>query len=193
MYGTTAILAGGFHLKSAAGDTQNLFADVWKEQNGKWQMLAWVTNRPIQGKPVPGDAPVKKTETAGLGALELSLLKANEEMFGAQTRADTAALDRFFTGDFIRLTVDGIRNKAGFFDDLKTGKIRFEILEPNNVKVHVFGTTAILAGGFRLKNSASDTQNVFLDVWVREKGKWRTAAWIADPHPQPQTSPAAAR
>jgi Domain of unknown function (DUF4440) len=154
-------------------------------------MSAWVTNRPMTGKAVPGDAPVKKTDTAGLSALEQSLLKRNEDMFGAQARADTAALDQFYTGDFFRLTVDGIQNKARFLDDLKTGKVRFEILEPNDVRIHVYGTTAILAGGFRMKNSASDTQNVFLDVWVQQKGKWRTAAWIADPHPQPQAAPAA--
>jgi hypothetical protein len=120
------------------------------------------------------------------------LLKRNEEMFGAHTRAD-AALDQFLASDFIRLTVDGIRNKAGFLNDLKTGKTRFEIFEPNDVKVHVYGTSAVLIGGFRMKDAASDTQNSFLDVWVQQKGKWRAAAWIADPHPQPQAAPAAAR
>ena len=106
-------------------------------------------------------------------------------MFSAQARADTAALDQLITSDFRRLTVDGIQNKATFLDDLKTGKTRFEILEPNDVKVHVYGATAILSGGFRLKDSSSDTQNLFLDVWVQQKGKWKTTAWIADPHPQP--------
>jgi hypothetical protein len=191
IHGNIAVIAGGLHLVSANGDTQNMFGDIWVERNGTWQMSGWVTSRPAPaGRITPGDTPMKKLDVAGLDAAQMTLLKRNEEFFSAHTRVDTAALDSLVTSDFFRLNDEGIVNRAKFFDDLKTSKTRFAILEPGEVKVQVYGNSAMLTGLFRRKDAASDTQNGFMSAWVLQKGKWRAVAWIEDAHPQPN-APAA--
>src|SRR5579862_9282916 len=113
-------------------------------------------------------------------ALEQTILKVNEEMLDAEMRADIPAFEQFLPDSFVRMTQGGIQNKSDFLNALKNGRNRFMAYELKDVQLRVYGTTAVLAGGFHLKSTNGDTDNLFADVWIQQKGKWQTPAWVTN-------------
>jgi uncharacterized protein (TIGR02246 family) len=110
--------------------------------------------------------------------------------FAAQTKNDLDALGSLLADDLVythsSAAVDG---KTTFIDTLRTGKTKYESIEPSDVKVRVYGNTAIVNGTAKLSVTTDGKTNSFslryTDVWVLRDSKWQMVTWQSTRLPQP--------
>jgi hypothetical protein len=123
--------------------------------------------------------PFPFAEAANKAKVEQELIKLNQEMAAAEVRGDIPALERLFTDDYTHSHAVGVLEKrADFLDDIKAGRRKYSALDLSEVEVRAYTASAIITGHVHIKNLTGDTQNLFLDVWVLQQGKWRMAAWV---------------
>jgi ketosteroid isomerase-like protein len=102
--------------------------------------------------------------------------------FAAQTTNDFKALDALLGDDLVythsSAAVDG---KASYIESMRSGAVKYESIEPRDLKIRVYGTTAVITGEGRFKvtarGQALDNQLRFTDVWVLRDGRWQMVSW----------------
>ena len=115
--------------------------------------------------------------------------------FESMTKNDLDTLASLLADDLVychsSAAVDG---KTTYLDALRTGKTRYLSIEPSDVKVRVYGNTAIINGMAKLSvNSNGQTTNSSLrytDVWVMRDNKWQMVTWQSTRLPEPAAAPA---
>jgi ketosteroid isomerase-like protein len=108
------------------------------------------------------------------------LVRAEKAWAAAVTSRDYAALDRIFTGDLIYAHASGaVETKAQYIDRLRSGKQRYDSLTHENLKVVLYGETAVTHSTVRVtgKNDAGPFNDhvMMMHVWVKQGGTWRLA------------------
>jgi ketosteroid isomerase-like protein len=121
------------------------------------------------------------------------VLKMNEECNAAELRGDVAAMDSFETDDFTHTQANGtVEHKAEYLNGVGSGAHKFLLLDLSEVHVRSYGNSAIVEGHIHLRannnGKIADVNNLFMTVWVKQQGKWREAAWIADGPPKTPVS-----
>ena len=114
-------------------------------------------------------------------AIEL-LLAADDARYRFTTDADVSALVALLTEDFTYTHNAGFTDdKAAYVGRIASGAVRYSDAERVAAEVRIRGDTGIMTGHMRmianLRDEAVQLDNVFLAVWLREKGAWRLAAW----------------
>lgn len=110
--------------------------------------------------------------------------------FQAQTKNDFDALGTLLADDLVythsSAAVDG---KTSYIDTMRSGKTKYEAIEPTDVKVRVYGNTAIINGTAKLtvtSNGATNTFSVrYTDIWVMRDNKWQMVGWQSTRLPEP--------
>lgn len=96
----------------------------------------------------------------------------------AIVKKDPTTIDRLLANDFTGTTDDTIYSKADATEDVKNGT--HASLELDNVKVRVFGETAVVTMGQTEKSRHGSTDfsghYLFTDVWARKNGQWFAVA-----------------
>jgi ketosteroid isomerase-like protein len=99
-------------------------------------------------------------------------------------KPDVAALDKLL-GDDLTYTHGDARviDKSAFIADFKTGAFKYVMIQPNEMKVRVFGDVAVVTGGAAMQvvnNGVPATIKIrYTDVHVRRSGAWQMVAWEA--------------
>jgi hypothetical protein len=100
------------------------------------------------------------------------------EWVTAIVKKDTGTIDRPLADDFSGTTDDQIYSKADAIEDVKSGT--HESLDLDNVKVRLFGDTAIVTMGQNEKSRHGDKDfsghYLFTDVWAKKNGQWFAVA-----------------
>lgn len=116
-------------------------------------------------------------------AREAERVRAAElKRFEVTTRGDLDELARLLADDLTYTHSTGvIETKAQFLDALRSGKVRYERIEPEELQVRAYGTTAVITGKAQV-SVVSDGQPKsivlrFTDVWVKRGGRWQMVAW----------------
>lgn len=117
------------------------------------------------------------------------VLEANAECNAAELRGDVAAMDACETDDFTHTHASGqVEHKAEYLKGVGSGAHKFLTLDLSDLHVRSYGDSAIVEGHIHLRADNSgkiaDVNNELMTVWVKEKGKWREAAWFAVGLPQ---------
>jgi uncharacterized protein (TIGR02246 family) len=118
--------------------------------------------------------------------------------FESMTKNDLDTLASLLADDLVythsSAAMDG---KTTYLDALRTGKTRYLSIEPSDVKVRVYGNTAIINGMAKLSvNSNGQTNNNSLrytDVWVMRDNKWQMVSWQSTRLPEAVATPAPAK
>ncbi|MEZ5235999.1 MAG: nuclear transport factor 2 family protein [Acidimicrobiia bacterium] len=111
-----------------------------------------------------------------------------DRRYAAMIAADVAALDELLCDDLqythSNAVVDTKQSLCGL---LSSGKLAYKAARPVIDTVRVFGDSAILTGSMELDVSVGGAERTvkgrFTDVWVRDGGRWRFAAWQSTPLP----------
>lgn len=122
------------------------------------------------------------TDTAR--AAEQEVRKAESDRFAAMLKGDVAALDKLLATDLIYTHGDGrVVDKAAFIADLKTGDFKYVTIDPQDVKVRVYGDMAIVnaVAGMQVVNKGAPAKIriVYTNVHIRRGGSWQMVAWHA--------------
>ena len=109
-------------------------------------------------------------------------LKAIEEKWDvANMKGDTATLTAIFADTFISTSAEGkTRTKAEVLAQVKSGDIKYETSKVDDMKVYLYGDTAVVNGRWKAKfvekGKPVDTSERFTDTYVRQNGQWKCVA-----------------
>lgn len=105
----------------------------------------------------------------------------DKQFFAALIAGDAQALDCILTEDFILIDVmSGSEiTKPDFLAFIGSGQIKFESIEPDENRVRLYQTTAIVTGRTQMKGKLGDTpfaaSSRYTHVFVDQRREWRLA------------------
>jgi len=111
---------------------------------------------------------------------EKALLQLERDWTQASVKADAAALGKILADDWVGQGPFGTMTKAQTLAELKSGDSKTDSITLGDMKVRIFGDTAIVAGSDDEKSSykGKDTSGryTWTDVFVKRKGHWQAVA-----------------
>lgn len=125
--------------------------------------------------------PKTKAEAASATSVEDQIKKREQDWAQATLKEGASAVDQYEADDIISTDPSGrVTDKAQDKQDLSSGDLKFQSMELSDLKVHVYGNTAVAAGANTLKGTYKD-QDIsgtyrFTDTWVKRNGKWQVVA-----------------
>jgi ketosteroid isomerase-like protein len=126
-----------------------------------------------------GQSAVKQADT--YSKAEREVLAANEEYDKAIVARDAAAYQRILGDDFIFTSFNGtVSNKAQELEKVKQGDLTFEAGKSDDLRVKVYGKTAVVTGRFVAKGQSKGKPFTFTErytgVFVKRDGRWQLVA-----------------
>src|SRR5262245_37431267 len=109
---------------------------------------------------------------------EQEIRSLNLEYDKAIVQQDAAALERLLAEDFAVTKMGGkISNNAQEIADAKSGETKFETGRSEDVKVRLYGDTAIVNGRWVEKSVSKgksfDGSHLYTTVYLKRNGKWQ--------------------
>ena len=109
---------------------------------------------------------------------EQELLKVEHEFAEAIVRNDLKGIERLVADDWIIIDPDGdVVDRARFLEVIKSGALTHELMESDNLRVRVYGNSAVVTAITRTKGRFMtqdfSTQERATDVFVKHGVRWR--------------------
>jgi ketosteroid isomerase-like protein len=109
---------------------------------------------------------------------EEEFLKLDKEFAEAIVKNDPEAIGQFVADDWIIIDPDGgVVDGARFFDVIKSGALTHEMMNSEDLRVRVYGDSAVVTGFTRTKGKFMgqefSTQERATDVFVKRDGRWQ--------------------
>lgn len=107
---------------------------------------------------------------------------AETKRIEALVKGDVDALDALFTKDMVYTHSSGkVDTKEILLESLKTGATKYLSLVLTEKKHQVYGNTVVVTGLAEIKVKAGESEvgfkARFIEIWTRQKGEWKFAAW----------------
>jgi uncharacterized protein (TIGR02246 family) len=114
-------------------------------------------------------------------SLEQELIQLKHDIGRAYVKRDAAALERLYADDYTVTDAAGeTTSKVQEIERMKTGTAVYEATTYDDVKVRVYGDTAIVAGRGTVKgrgtSGAFHTEYRSTNVFVKRSGRWQVVA-----------------
>jgi ketosteroid isomerase-like protein len=124
----------------------------------------------------------KGGQPTGGAAAEEAVRAAELARFKAQTTGDLTALDALLGDDLVYTHSNAlVDSKASYVESMRSGALKYQTIEPRDMKVRVYGTTAVITAAARItaisKGQPVDNQLRYTDVWVLRDGRWQMVGW----------------
>ena len=108
--------------------------------------------------------------------------EVEQQFFSALIQSNHTALDRILTDDFI--LIDVMRgaevDKSSLRAAIESGSLKFETIEPAEVRVRLYPGTAIVTGRTQMYGRFGDVpfaaRSRYTHVYVQEESQWRLAS-----------------
>ena len=105
----------------------------------------------------------------------------NEQWMESYITLDFAFLHQHLSDEYVSTFPDGtVLDKKGEIELLQSGEVAFAAMEPLEMKVRVFGDTAVITGRSAIraivKGQVESGELRFTDVWAKEDGRWQAVA-----------------
>jgi ketosteroid isomerase-like protein len=108
------------------------------------------------------------------------LLRLEDDWAVGLTRRDTAVFQRLLADGFVYSEDDRTVGRAAVLHDVAAGPDTVEMAHNEDMKVHQFGTTAIVTGWLVIAGRGASgpfrRRYRFTDTWVRQGGRWQIVA-----------------
>jgi len=109
-----------------------------------------------------------------------TILRLERETMDAIRAKDAKALGRILSEDFVYRTQDAEVGRADFLKNIATLPGRILSVEGRNLRVSVYGETAVLTGVQHAVLRTEDgvehpSTTAFTDIFVKRRGRWRLA------------------
>jgi len=115
------------------------------------------------------------------GNVEQEIKKLEHDWAQAVVKSGAAAVDQYEADDIVSTDPSGrVTDKAQDKKDLSSGDLKVQSLELSDLKVRVYGNTAVATGLATLKGTYKGQDMSgnyrYTDTWVRRNGKWQAVA-----------------
>ena len=123
-------------------------------------------------------APAPILSQTAAGKAEQAVRQLERERVEAMLQADTAFIERHYADDYLSTSAAGIvRSRPEVVADFRSGALRYESMTHDEVRVRLYGGTAIVTGfdTVRGRDRGQDLsgRRRFTRVWVKQGGRWR--------------------
>lgn len=117
------------------------------------------------------------TVNFGQSATEKALAKIEQDIATAILKSDFAVLEKHFADNGALTDPTGaVMTKAESITFFKSGQLKFEKMQLDEIKVRIFGNTAIVTYRStekgKYKEQVLDGQTRWTDTFMKIKGKW---------------------
>ncbi len=128
---------------------------------------------------------------AGANA-EQEVRRVQQEYDKAWLQQDAAAFERLLADEVMQINEEGkVFSKAEIVANAKSGTVKFEVGQSGDIKVRVYGDTALVSGRWTEKSTRQGKQVVgamqMMIVYVKRNGNWQVVSdqitLIAAPKP----------
>ena len=116
------------------------------------------------------------------GNAEQQIKTAGNDLMTAVLKADIRSLEKLLADDYTGVRGDGsVLTKAQEIEKFKSGAIKYEANEIKDLKIRVYGHTAVSTSLSTSKNirdgqpHIGTTRNI--RVWVKQNGNWKCVAY----------------
>jgi len=126
------------------------------------------------------------TSSAGVGVeagdLETSVLAAQDKRFALTAGGDLGELEAMLTADMTYThSSAAVDSKSQFLDSLRSGRVRYVSIEPEERSVRVYGDTAVVQGVahvlVKVPDRDIDVRLRFTELFVKQGSAWKMALW----------------
>jgi hypothetical protein len=119
---------------------------------------------------------------ARAGETEDAVLRAQDRRFGLTAGGDLDELGRMLTDDMTYThSTAAVDTRAEFLDSLRSGRVRYLSIEPEERSVRVYGDAAVVQGVAHVLVKADerdiDVRLRFTELYVHQGGSWKMALW----------------
>jgi len=109
---------------------------------------------------------------------ERELMQLVKDLNAAIVKADVAFLERVLAQDYDHFRPHGnVENRAQYLEDRKSGRVDFDSLVADEIKVRVYGDAAVVSYRSTAKgkdpDGAIDEQRRWTRVFVKKNGQWQ--------------------
>jgi hypothetical protein len=116
------------------------------------------------------------------GNAEQQIKTLGEQLNAATLKADTSFLEKVLADDYTGVRGDGsVLTKAQEIEKYKSGAIKYETNEIKDLKIRVYGHTAVSTSLSSSKNIRDGQQHIGttrnIRVWVKQNGNWKCVAY----------------
>jgi hypothetical protein len=113
---------------------------------------------------------------------EQEIRKLETQRFQAMEKVDVATLNRILSDSMIYTHSTGLQQtKAELIGTLGSGDLKYESINPSDVRVRIYGATAVVTGRAAVQVMTAGKEQSFklcyLDVYVKQEGRWQMVAW----------------
>jgi ketosteroid isomerase-like protein len=124
------------------------------------------------------------------GGIEREIRSVEALRFEALAASDVPALDRLISSDLVYTHATGWRqNKAEFLSSIRSGELKYHSFTADNEKMSVYGNTVVVTGHasakVNVKGQELDVGLLFLELYVKQDGRWQLAGWQSTRPPAP--------
>ena len=122
-----------------------------------------------------------KAQKTDAGSVEQTVMQMERDWVQASLKKDTAVMEKILADDWAGIDFSGKTNtKAQSIADLKSGASDTQSIDLGDMKVRVYGNTAIVTGSdtekSTYKGKDSSGKYVWTDVFVNRNGRWQAVA-----------------
>ena len=119
-------------------------------------------------------------------SVEDQIKKMEKDRAAAVVKADVATLEKLTSDDYILINANGqLSDKTTTMNNIKTGNIKLTTNEVSDLKVRVYGNTAVVTGKSDAKGTIGGRELkgpvMFTRVYVKKDGKWQSVAFQQTP------------
>ena len=119
-------------------------------------------------------------------SVEDQLKKMEKDRAAAVVKGDVATLEKLTSDDYILINANGqLSDKPTTMNNIKTGNIKLTTNDVSDLKVRVYGNTAVVTGKSNATGSIGGRELkgpvMFTRVYVKNNGKWQSVAFQQTP------------
>lgn len=113
---------------------------------------------------------------------ETTVAEIEKQRFAALVSKDYGYLDKVLAEDLYYCHSSGlIDTKTSFIQSIKDGKLTYQEMNAEELKVRIYGKTAVITGtcGAKILSNGQqiNTRFRFTDVYVKRKAGWQMVSW----------------
>lgn len=130
-----------------------------------------------------------KAEVGGNSKAESEIRQLENRRIQAMLKADAQELNQILAEDLTYTHSSGqVDSKSQLVESLKSGERKYQMIEPRDVKVRLYGEAAVVTGRAKLKTVSKGQESTFqvqfTDVYAKKKGRWQMVAWQSSRLPE---------
>jgi ketosteroid isomerase-like protein len=133
-----------------------------------------------------GAVPARGQGASAGPRVEDQIKKMEKDRAAAVVKGDVATLEKLTSEDYTFINANGqLSDKATTMNGIKTGNIKLTANEISDLKVRVYGNTAVVTGKSDAKGTIGGRELkgpvLFTRVYVKKNGKWQSVAFEQTP------------